>query len=96
MQPAVKKHGAVACAEDEAITVDPSALIGIEVHGVTVKHCSEFSASQGKSEVATGALVHGIHGQATSLIGSAREIRNRKGLRHFDRNLFDAVAGGVF
>lgn len=86
----------MACAEDEAITVDPSALIGIEVHGVTVKHCSEFSASQGKSEVATGALVHGIHGQATSLIGSAREIRNRKGLRHFDRNLFDAVAGGVF
>ena len=78
VQPAIKKHGAVACAEDEAITVDPSALIGIEVHGVAVKYCTKFSASEGKSEVPTGALVHGVHGQATGLIGSAGEIRNRK------------------
>jgi hypothetical protein len=82
VQPSVKKHGAMACAEDESITVDPCAFIGVEGHGMAKKHSTKLSASQWKSEVPTGTLVNCVHGKATSLIGSTCEIGNGKGFRH--------------
>jgi len=38
VQPAVKEHGAMAGAENESVAVDPGAVVGIEVHSMTVKH----------------------------------------------------------
>jgi hypothetical protein len=33
--------------ENESIAVDPGAVIGIEVHGMAIKHRTKLSASQG-------------------------------------------------
>jgi hypothetical protein len=82
MQPTVQEHGAVACAEDEPVTVHPRGLIGIEDHGMAVEHRAELSASEGQSKVAAGALVNGVHGQAARFIGCACKIGSRHGVRH--------------
>ena len=85
VQPSVKEHGAMAGTENESIAVDPGAVIGIEVHGMAIKHRTKLSASQGETKMPTGALVHCVHGKTTSFIGSAHELGNRKGLRHFKK-----------
>jgi hypothetical protein len=94
VQPAIKKHGAVACTEDESIAVDPGAVVGVEGHGMAVEHGTKLGATERKSKVPAGAFVDGVHGKAAGLIGSAREIRHRKGLRHFSRSC--ACAGLFF
>src|SRR5581483_6250950 len=73
VQPAIEKHRTVAGGEDEAVAVDPARILRIMHEGVAVKDGADLGATQGQAKVAGIGLVHGIHGEATGLVGGFGE-----------------------
>ena len=69
VQPAVKKHRAVARREHEAVAVEPLRRIRVVAHGFTEQHRADLGTAKRKAEVAGVTGVDGIHGEATGFIG---------------------------
>ena len=73
VQPAVEEHRAVAGGEDEAVAVEPARLVGVVHHRMAVKHGADLGGTERQTEVAGGALVHGVDGEAAGLVGGLGE-----------------------
>jgi hypothetical protein len=69
MQPAVKKHATVAGREDEAVAVEPAGILGIVHQRIAIEHGADLGGAERQAEMAGGGFVHGIHGEATGLVG---------------------------
>lgn len=74
MQPAVKEHGAMTCGEDKAVTVQPAGFCGVIAERVSKQDSTNFSATQGKSEMSRGTGVNGIHGEAAGFSCGALQV----------------------
>jgi hypothetical protein len=73
MQPGVNEHGTVAGGKDEAITVEPFRVGGIALEGLSKEHCADFCRAKRQTEVAGGALMHRVHGEAAGFVGGFGE-----------------------
>jgi hypothetical protein len=60
----------VAGRQDKAVAIDPPRLVRILDESVAEKHRPDFSATQGKAEVAAHGLVDGIDGETARFVGS--------------------------
>ena len=81
VQPGVEEHGAMAGAENEAVTVQPFGVGGIALEGFAKEDGTDFGTTEGETEMAGGALVYGIHGETTGFVGSLSE----EGVVHVER-----------
>ena len=64
--------------EDEAVAIEPARLFGIEAQDVAEEDGPDLGAAERQAEMAGGAAVHGIHGEAASFIGGAGEGIDRE------------------
>lgn len=63
----------MACAEDEAVAVEPFRISRIALERFAKEDGTDFSGTEGQAEVAGGALVHGVHGETTGFVGGLSE-----------------------
>jgi hypothetical protein len=59
--------------EDEAVAVQPLGLGGVADEGFPKQHRPDIRRPEGQAKVAGVALVDGVHGETTGLIGSGLE-----------------------
>jgi hypothetical protein len=77
MHPAIKEHRAMPGAEDEAVAIEPFRLGRKMIQRVAVEDGADFRTAQRQPQMATGAGVDGIHGEAAGFsrgAGKGRQI----------------------
>ena len=90
MQPAVKEHRTMTGTQNEAVAIQPLWVRRIKVQSVAKKHRPNLGSAQWQAQVAGVALMDGIHGKTTGLIGCFGEdffVHAERGLKqpHFLR-----------
>jgi len=81
VEPRVNEHGAMAGGEDEAIAVEPTRSARAVGECAAVEGGADLGGAEREAEVAGVALMDGVHGEATGLVGSDGEEGEVKG--HF-------------
>ena len=59
--------------EDEAVAIEPARFLGIVAKGMSEEDGTDVGAAEREAEVAGGAGVNGIHGEAAGFRCSSRE-----------------------
>ena len=62
MEPRIEKHAAVACGENETITVDPIGIVRVYPEGMAKESGSDLGGPEGKTEVTRTACVNSVDG----------------------------------
>jgi hypothetical protein len=73
VQPGIEEHAAVAGREDEAVPVDPARAVRIVDQRVAVKDGADLGAAERQAQMAGGAGVNGVDGEAAGLVGRLGE-----------------------
>ena len=81
VEPGVDEHRAVAGGEHEAVAVEPAGGAGAVRERAAEKGCADFGGAEGQAEVAGIALMDGVHGEATGLVGGLGEEGEIEGHR---------------
>lgn len=73
MQPRVDEHGTVPRREHKAVSAQPFRRRRVKAQRIrrAKEHSAHLGTAQGQAQVARIRLVHGVHGQAAGLVGSA-------------------------
>lgn len=69
VEPRIKEYGAVPGTENEAVAIDPAGFRGVEHQAFTKENGPNFGCPQREAEMARGAGVDGVHGEAAGLGG---------------------------
>ena len=69
VEPAVEEHGTMTSGEDKSVAIEPFRVGRIADEFFAEKDGTNIGGTERQAEVAGGALVDGVHGEATGFIG---------------------------